>query len=152
MVYQVIDEIEKINISRIILESLPKWFGIEEARENYILDSKNQIMFVSKDDDKYLGFLCLKETGKNTVELAVIGVLQEYHRHGIGKSLFKEAYEYIKKIGYEFIQVKTVAMGYYSEYDSTNLFYESLGFKEFEIFPTLWGKENPCQIYIMAVC
>ena len=47
------------------------------------------------------------------------------------------------------MQVKTVAMGKYPEYDDTNKFYLSLGFKEFEIIPELWGEENPCQIYVM---
>lgn len=28
-------------------------------------------------------------------------------------------------------------------------FYKSLGFKEFEVFPTLWDEWNPCQIYVM---
>lgn len=36
-------------------------------------------------------------------------------------------------------------------YDKTNVFYQSLGFKEFECFPTLWDKSNPCQIYVMSV-
>lgn len=57
----------------------------------------------------------------------------------------------IRKKGYSFIQVKTVQMGKYETYDKTNKFYLSLGFKEFEIFPALWDKWNPCQIYIMAV-
>ncbi len=26
-----------------------------------------------------------------------------------------------------------------------------LGFKEFEVFPTLWDEWNPCQIYVMAL-
>ena len=50
-----------------------------------------------------------------------------------------------------FIQVKTVQMGKYAEYDDTNRFYLSLGFKELEVFPTLWDEWNPCQIYIMAI-
>ncbi len=25
------------------------------------------------------------------------------------------------------------------------------GFKEFEVFPTLWDEWNPCQIYVMAL-
>ncbi len=80
-----------------------------------------------------------------------MGVLQEFHRFGIGRELFKSALEYAKNNGYEFIQVKTVAMGYYEDYDRTNKFYKSLGFKEFEVFPTLWGEDNLCQIYIMSV-
>ena len=42
-------------------------------------------------------------------------------------------------------------MGRYEDYDKTNLFYGALGFKEFEVFPTLWGERNPCQIYVMAL-
>ena len=53
--------------------------------------------------------------------------------------------------GYSFLQVKTVQMGRYPEYDATNRFYLSLGFKEFEVFPTLWDEWNPCQIYVMSV-
>jgi hypothetical protein len=37
----------------------------------------------------------------------------------------------------------------YKEYDDTN--YLSLAFKEFEIIPTLWNENNPCQIYVMSV-
>lgn len=47
------------------------------------------------------------------------------------------------------MQVKTVQMGCYDIYDDTNKFYKSLGFKEFEVFPTLWDEWNPCQIYVM---
>lgn len=50
-----------------------------------------------------------------------------------------------------FLQVKTVQMGKYEDYDKTNKFYISLGFKEFEIFPTLWDEANPCQIYVMSL-
>lgn len=56
-----------------------------------------------------------------------------------------------KRLGYSFIQVKTVQMGIYDIYDNTNRFYLSLGFKELEVFPTLWDECNPCQIYIMAI-
>ncbi len=56
-----------------------------------------------------------------------------------------------KAQGYEFMQVKTVKMGMYEDYDRTNLFYISCGFKELEVFPLLWDEANPCQIYVMAL-
>ena len=93
----------------------------------------------------------LKETGRHTVEMAVMGVLKEYHRQGVGRKLFMEAKNEAKRLGYSFIQVKTVQMGRYDIYDDTNRFYLSLGFKELEVFPTLWDECNPCQIYIMAI-
>ena len=134
-----------------ILEALPDWFGIPEARETYIRDSAHQLMVASWDGDGPNGFLCLKQTGRDTAELAVMGVLPEYHRQGIGTSLFETARRIAVERGYSFLQVKTVQWGRYPEYDATNLFYQSLGFKEFEVLPTLWGEWNPCQIYVISL-
>ena len=142
---------EKRRIARLILEALPDWFGIPEARDNYIEESADEIMVASFDYDTPNGFLCLKETGKDTVELAVMGVLKECHRKGIGRKLFEAAKEIAVEKGYSFLQVKTVQMGRYEEYDRTNRFYLALGFKEFEVFPTLWDECNPCQIYVMSL-
>ena len=150
-ILQISNDNEKANIARYILEALPEWFGIAEAREEYIQDSNGKIFFCAYVNENPAGFLYLKETGKDTMELAVMGVLKEYHRNGIGKALFENAKKVIGEKGYSFIQVKTVQMGKYDIYDKTNRFYLSLGFKEFEIFPTLWDKWNPCQIYVMAL-
>ncbi len=142
---------QKQRIAREILEALPDWFVIPEAREQYIKESAEQPFFAAYDSNKPIGFLCLKETGKETVELCVMGVLKDYHRKGIGRKLFEQAREKAKQVGYSFMQVKTVQMGRYEDYDATNHFYLSLGFKEFEVFPTLWDEWNPCQIYVMAL-
>ena len=151
MIIQVENNKEKEMISRTILEALPDWFGLPEAREEYIVNSVNQQFFAAVKEEKTIGFLCLKQTGKDTVEVAVMGVLKEFHRHGIGRRLFMKAREKAIKDGFSFIQVKTVQMGQYDNYDNTNKFYISLGFKEFEIFPTLWDEWNPCQVYVMAL-
>lgn len=145
------DRQEKQRVARVILEALPEWFGIPEARENYIRESADEIMLVSSEGGEPDGFLCLKETGRDTLELAVMGVLKEYHRQGVGTALVQAAKRIARERGYSFLQVKTVQMGRYLEYDATNRFYLSLGFKEFEVFPTLWDEWNPCQIYVMSV-
>ena len=69
----------------------------------------------------------------------------------MGRALFLCAKEMAIRQGYSFLQVKTVQMGKYESYDRTNRFYLSLGFKELEVFPTLWDEWNPCQIYIMVL-
>lgn len=145
------DSTAKRDVARSILEALPEWFGIPEARETYIAESGGQIMVAAWERDRPVGFLCLKETGRDTVELAVMGVLKEYHRKGIGRELFETAKKIAADDGYSFMQVKTVQMGRYPEYDKTNLFYLSMGFREFEVIPTLWDEWNPCQIYVMAI-
>lgn len=150
MEYKQITE-QKQAIAREVLEALPDWFGIEEAREQYIRESEDQLLFCAREGDENIGFLCLKETGKATMELAVMGVKQPWHRKGVGRQLFRMAREMAKAQGYAFMQVKTVQMGRYPDYDDTNRFYLSLGFQEFEVFPTLWDEYNPCQIYVMAL-
>lgn len=65
---------EKQRISRTVLEALPEWFGISEAREQYIKESATQPFFAALEAENMIGFLCLKETGKETVELSVMGV------------------------------------------------------------------------------
>lgn len=106
---------------------------------------------IEKDKNIIKGFIALKEDSNYTCEIYVIGILKQYQNSGIGKSLFNEFYKYAKNNNYEFIQVKTVKEGFYNCYDITNKFYKSLGFKEFECFPTLWDKSNPCQIYIKYI-
>ena len=151
MVVEITDSKEKQAIARKVLEALTDWFGIKESREEYISGCANWKFFAAKEDDEAVGFLCLKETGKATVELAVMGVLKDYHRIGIGRQLVEKAIETARSQGYEFMQVKTVKMGMYEDYDRTNFFYISCGFKELEVFPLLWDEANPCQIYIMSL-
>ena len=145
------DKTERWKISREILESLTDWFEVEASREQYIAESAEQPFWASVNGNVNEGFLCLKETGKETMELAVMGVRKECHRKGIGRKLFAAARDYAARQGYEFIQVKTVRSGVYEDYDITNEFYKSLGFKELEVFPEYWDEANPCQIYVMSL-
>ena len=149
MVVVIKDPNEKKAIAREVLEDLTQWFEVEESREGYIAGSADWIFLAAKDGEKPMGFLCLKQTGNATVELAVMGVKKEYHRNGAGRELVEKAKEVAKTEGYEFMQVKTVKMGVYDDYDITNHFYISCGFKELEVFPLLWDEANPCQIYVM---
>ncbi len=151
MIEEIRDAETRRAIAREILESLRDWFGIDESREKYIADSADQIFLAAREGGGYAGFLCLKETGRQTVELAVVGVRQAFHRKGLGRALFAEAKRIAIREGYAFMQVKTVKMGVYDDYDRTNRFYRAMGFSEFEVIEDLWGKENPCQIYVMSL-
>ena len=151
MIIEITDSKEKQAIARTVLEALTEWFEVEESQEGYIHDCTDWTFLAAKDDDKIMGFLCLKETGNATVELAVMGVLKEYHRNGVGRALVEKAKEVARAEGYEFMQVKTVKMGMYDDYDMTNHFYISCGFKELEVFPLFWDEANPCQIYVISL-
>ena len=145
------DTEEKKKISREVLEALREWFEVDESREQFIRESADQPFWASFEGEDPAGFLCLKQTGRETMELAVMGVKKEYHRHGIGRRLFAAAKDYAAAKGYSFIQVKTVRSGMYEDYDRTNEFYKSLGFKELEVFEEYWDAANPCQVYVMSL-
>ena len=70
MIIQVEDKEKKKEIARKVLEALHDWFEVDESREKYIAESADQIFFAAEKDGVPVGFLCLKETGKETVELA----------------------------------------------------------------------------------
>ncbi|MEN6594392.1 MAG: GNAT family N-acetyltransferase [Clostridiaceae bacterium] len=151
MVLQVESEEEKRRVAREVLADLPEWFGIPESTEEYIDESAKMPFWASYSNNEAAGFISLKQTSPYTAELYVTGVKKRFHRQGIGRELFSAFYEFAKQSGYEFLQVKTVDEGRYEEYDQTRLFYESLGFRKLEVFPTLWDEWNPCLIMVMAV-
>lgn len=100
------DSKTKKAVARGILEALPEWFGIAEAREEYIAQSAAEPFWSAYDGDKPIGFLYIHQTSDATLELYAMGVLKEYHRLGAGKALFAAAYEYARANGYCFIQYK----------------------------------------------
>ena len=151
MIKEIKNAVLKRTISRKVLEALHDWFEVDESRERYITDCADWIFLAAKDEGETVGFLCLKETGKDTVELAVMGVMKKCHRSGAGRALVDEAKSIAREKGYSFFQVKTVQMGMYEDYDRTNMFYLACGFKEFEVIPQIWDEANPCQIYVMSL-
>ncbi len=150
-IIRITDGEQKKRIARTVLEALTDWFEVTESREAYIRESEDQIFFEAEQDGQAIGFLCLKETGRSTVELAVMGIRKEYHRQGAGKALVQAAKACAAAAGYDFMQVKTVRMGCYEDYDRTNRFYLDVGFKELEVFPTYWDEANPCQVYVLSL-
>ena len=151
MIAVIEDVEEKEQIACLILNNLPDWFGLPESTKKYIEESKRMPFWAWIEDGKVLGFAALKETSRFAAEVYVMGVMPECHRKGIGKELFFALQGYSKEKGYSFLQVKTVQSGHYDEYDKTNAFYQSMGFKELECLPTLWDEWNPCQIYVKSL-
>lgn len=63
-IIKVVDDEKKKKITRSILEALPEWFGIVEAREEYILDSVGKDFFCAMEKDKVVGFYILNKRVK----------------------------------------------------------------------------------------
>ncbi|MBR1912901.1 MAG: GNAT family N-acetyltransferase [Treponema sp.] len=151
MIRFIVDTSERKRVSRLILESLPEWFEVESEREKYIAHSVQMPFFAAYENDSEnpVGFLCLRQSGTDTMELAVMGVKPEFHRRGYGRNLFDAARDYARRNGFSFMLVKTVRYGMFDCYDKTNAFYRSVGFKELDVIESVWGKENPCQLYVL---
>lgn len=134
-----------------ILGRLPDWFGIPESTAEYGKGVRDLPFWADLDGEELRGFICLRTTSPCAAEIYVMGVLPAYHRLGIGRDLFRVLEDYARKNGYIYLHVKTVVLGKYPSYDKTNLFYTAMGFRRFDVLPTLWDENNPCQVYIKAL-
>ena len=128
-----------------ILRALPQWFGIEAATKQYVQDIETLPTLVAWDDNTPVGFLALTHHHLASAEIHVTGVLPDYHRRGIGRSLLQQAEAHLKTQGVLFLQVKTLsAEAACPFYAKTRQFYTAMGFHPLEVFPALWGEHNPC--------
>lgn len=139
-------------ISRQILDDLPEWFGIPEAKSAYITDLAKLPMLVANFKHETVGFVSLKHHTDFAVELYLVGVKRRFHRHGIGRRLVQAAENFARTDRLTFLTVKTLAASKPDAgYASTRKFHEAVGFVPIEVFPTLWDAANPCIVMIKAV-
>lgn len=143
---------EKSAITAQILHMLPAWFGMPESTAEYVSLSAKLECWAAYDAAQAVGFITLNETSPHTMDIHVMGVHPDYHRHGLGKQLFNAAFAWTQQKGYSFMQVKTLDAQHPDEgYRKTRLFYEALGFRALECFPKLWGEANPCLVMVMSL-
>ena len=136
---------EKSDICNTILRALPNWFGVEASIVDYTEEVKAMPLYAAFDGGKAVGFIALKNHSPFAAELYVMGVLQDYHRQGLGKELVAVCEQYCKQTGIEFLTVKTLDASRESKsYERTRLFYLATGFRPIEVFPLLWDSDNPC--------
>jgi len=86
---------EKSEICLKILKKLPKWFGIEQAILDYCEEVKLCYFVTYEIDNKIIGFIAIKENPVS-YDIHVMGILEEFHRQGIGYKLIKFVEEYAK--------------------------------------------------------
>ena len=144
------DENQKMAVVAEVLKDLPEWFGIPESTQAYIEGVKNLQVWAAYQEGDLLGFVSLSYSSEYCAEIDCFGVKKAHQGRGIGSQLLATLESEASK-NVDFLQVKTVAEGSNKDYDRTNVFYRSLGFKKLEIFPQLWGPQNPCQILIKKI-
>lgn len=128
-----------------ILRQLPEWFGIEEAIVDYVQKVHEMPFFVAFDGENPIGFLAVKIHNPYTAEIFVMGILKDYHRHGIGSALISRVESIYKTKGFQYLTVKTLDSSVDCEpYGRTRQFYARMGFIPLEVFPLFWDEANPC--------
>ena len=151
IIREIVNPSEKSRIAQEILSALPEWFGIPESTAEYVKNSAALPLWACFDGKNPAGFIVLKPTSQHTAEIHVMGVKKEFHRTGIGRALYEAFENSARAMGFSYLQVKTVQLGKYPEYDMTNRFYMAMDFVEMECFPDMWDEANPCQIYIKYI-
>ena len=68
-IIQIANDEDKKSITRNILEELPEWFGIPEAREEYIRDSAGKVFFCATETKKTWDFCISKKREKIQLNL-----------------------------------------------------------------------------------
>jgi ribosomal protein S18 acetylase RimI-like enzyme len=135
-----------------VINALPEWFGIESAREHYIKAVRKLYFLTVESAGRAIGFCAVKVHEGINAELYVLGILKAFHGQGIGTQMVDRVAEYCGEKSIPYMSVKTLSPRHSDpNYARTRQFYERVGFKAFEEFPDLWGKENPCLLMIRDV-
>lgn len=149
---EIVSENEKEQISRGILLSLPHWFGIPESTKAYIRECRHMTFWAAFIEEKPAGFLAVKAHNSYSAELYVMGVLEQFHRQGVGTSLFSRCLEWARQRGYEYLQVKTLDESHPDPfYAKTRKYYQAMGFRPLECFSTVWGESCPCLVMVLHI-
>ncbi len=135
-----------------ILRSLPLWFGIESAIVDYVKDVSTMDTWVAYQNDEVIGFISINKHFPESAEIHVVGILQSFHRKGIGHQLVDAAENSLRNEGFRFLTVKTLSESRANdEYNKTRQFYLKMGFTPLEEFKTLWGEHNPCLFLVKSL-
>jgi len=132
-----------------ILRLLPEWFSVEKDILDYEREIEHLPTFLAKKDGSVLGFLSLKQHTAYSTEILVMAVHPDAHRSGIGRALVESANSYVRRLGIEYMQVKTLGPSNPDPgYSRTRTFYEALGFRPLEEFMQIWDENNPCLVMV----
>ena len=131
-------------LCRTILDTLPTWFGVPEAKDDYVAIADASPTIVARVGGDDVGLLTWLTHTPYAAEVHLMAVRPELHRRGIGREMLAHVEERLLATGVEYLQVKTLSASHPDEgYARTRSFYLAMGFRPLEEHATLWGPENP---------
>lgn len=135
-----------------LLATVPHWFGMSDANEEYRRVADRCPTLVALDNDRAIGFVTVVHHSPHSAELHVMAVAPDHHRHGIGRMLVESVEQRLRAEGVEYLQVKTLSASANDEpYLRTLAFYTALGFRVLEEMPSLWDADNPAVLLVKRV-
>lgn len=150
---EISDQDEKSALARMVLETLPDWFGNQEALEDYVKGVRELPFWAALDKEgNCLGFFCVRIHYGHTGDIYVCGVRPECHRMGVGRALYEEVERFFLEKGCKYAMVESLSeKAEYAPYEKTRLFYEGVGFESLITLTEMWDEENPCLIMIKTL-
>jgi len=143
---------DKTAITLRIMHSLPAWFSPPDDIDRKAIIHKEYPFFAAYNGAEPIGFITLKIHNQYTADIYNLGVLEQYHRQGVGRRLLEAAEEYCVKNSYIYLTVKTLdSSADYEPYERTRAFYLNMGFIPLEVFTTFWNEENPCLFMVKRI-
>lgn len=114
---------------RRILSSLPDWFGIPEAIDEYVVQAGVLDSFLATDGRVVQGVALMEQHFPQSAELALIAVDPQVRGTGVGRLLVEAVESHAASSGCRLLEVHTVGPSYeHDGYAQTRAFYKALGF------------------------
>lgn len=112
-----------------VLRSLPDWFGIEEAIQNYVSQAAESDSHIAVLDEETVGVALTRRHFPESAELTLLAVDAAHRGRGIGRLLVAQVEAFLRATGCRFLEVHTVGPSYDDAgYEATRAFYRAVGF------------------------
>jgi GNAT superfamily N-acetyltransferase len=124
-----------------VLEALPDWFGRPEAITVYAGEARGLVCVTARLGTKLIGLLTLKPSSPVATEIAVMGLLPEHRRQGLGRQMVDHAIDYLCSQAIGLVWVRTLGPSVeYAAYAETRAFYAATGFYPLVELPGHFGE------------
>jgi GNAT superfamily N-acetyltransferase len=140
------------DVVRSILDTIPEWFGLPESNDDYVAKADLLRNVVARDGDEIVGICLLLDHNPQSVEIDLLAVRRERHRHGIGGAILEHVEDELRQRGVLLLHLKTFGPSIQNEpYERTRAFYVAHGFVAMEERVDVWGADNPCLFLVKSI-
>ena len=135
-----------------LLATVPEWFGLEEANQEYIDAARHMETWSVRDEHgRIIGVTLVDRDFPISADIHLMVVDRAWHGQGVGSAMLRAVASASRADGVRLLQVKTLGPSHPDAgYARTRHFYEKCGFLPLEE-TDLWGDDNPCLFMVMPL-